>query len=244
MGKLITIWGSPNSGKTSVSVKLACMLCRGNDSSEKAVILILTDLITPAVPVLFPNSRAQDLFSLGSVLSKPDITPYDVAANLMTSRNMDNFGVLGYRAGENRHSFPVAYNEEKIEKFYAMLCTMADYVIVDGMSVAENDLLTDTALRRADTIIRIAAPDLKCLSFLMSQSHIEGGQEKSIQVLNVPSENITAPVSDVASHLGRIYGVLPYSPMLAQQMAEGRMMEPLRDKRYVRNLQMIAERVR
>ncbi len=247
MGKLISVWGAPGSGKTSFSVKLASALCKGRDQSNSAVIVIFTDIISPVMPILFPNYRSQDLFSLGTVLSKPDISPYDVVSNMVTVRSAANLGFLGYRANENKFSFP-EYNEEKAAMFYDMVCSMADYVIVDCMSMPEDNLLTKVALERADQMIRLSSPDLKCLSFTMSQLPIflSNGyvKENQIQIMNTPNQDLAMPVSDISAHLGNILCTVPYSLALVQQAMEGNMTDPLKDKRYTQVMRMIAERLR
>lgn len=71
MGKLIAVWGAPNSGKTALSVKLAEAIY-SRSRGKSAVIVVFTDIVTPTLPVVFPNFRSEDIYSIGSVLSKPD----------------------------------------------------------------------------------------------------------------------------------------------------------------------------
>ena len=62
MGKLIAVWGSPDSGKTTFSVKLAEALYN-RSRGKSAVIVVFTDIVTPTIPVIFPNFRSEDVFS-------------------------------------------------------------------------------------------------------------------------------------------------------------------------------------
>jgi Ni2+-binding GTPase involved in maturation of urease and hydrogenase len=55
MSKIITVWGSPNSGKTTLSVKLARELSKDND-----VILLSTDIVAPPVGMLLPYIKEKD----------------------------------------------------------------------------------------------------------------------------------------------------------------------------------------
>ena len=64
MGKLIAVWGSPDSGKTTFSVKLAEALYN-RSRGKSAVIVVFTDIVTPTIPVIFPNFRSEDVFSVG-----------------------------------------------------------------------------------------------------------------------------------------------------------------------------------
>ena len=49
-----------------------------------------------------------------------------------------------------------------------MLKSLVDFVIVDCNSSLDN-LLSATAVEQADTVIRLATPDLKSISFFSSQ---------------------------------------------------------------------------
>ena len=51
-GKIIAVWGSPASGKSTFAVKLATAIY---DNFESTVIVLFTDLETPMIPVIFPN---------------------------------------------------------------------------------------------------------------------------------------------------------------------------------------------
>lgn len=48
---------------------------------------------------------------------------------------------LGYKDSENKHSFP-DYTEEKAKYLYDVLVGIADYVIVDCMSIPDSNFLT------------------------------------------------------------------------------------------------------
>ena len=68
-GKIIAVWGSPHSGKTTFATKLATAIY---SSFESTVITLYTDLETPVIPVLFPFEKSEDLGSLGYPLSKTE----------------------------------------------------------------------------------------------------------------------------------------------------------------------------
>ena len=97
-------------------------------------------------------------------------------------------------------------------------------------------------------MIRLSSPDLKCLSFTMSQLPIflSNGyvRENQIQIMNTPNQDLAMPVSDISAHLGNILCTVPYSFALVQQAMEGNMTAPLKDKRYTQVMRMIAERLR
>ena len=105
MGKLIAVWGSPGSGKTTFSVKLAEALYN-RSRGKSAVIVVFTDIVTPTIPVIFPNFRSEDVFSVGTILSKPDFFADDVVSNMVMTKDRMNLGFLGYKDGETITAFP------------------------------------------------------------------------------------------------------------------------------------------
>ncbi len=245
MGKLIAVWGVPASGKTVFSMKLAETLYH-RDRGKNAVIVVFADDVTPTIPVVFPNFKSDDTFSVGTVLSKPDFFADDVVSNIVMLRDRMNLGFMGYKDGENVYSYP-AYPERKAKHFYEVLCGNCDYVIVDCMTMPDANDLTKIALEEADEIIYLLTPDLKSISFQMSHRMMLQNRgylgEKTISVMNIPRQELFLSASDAKAHLGKILFSLPYSQALAEQYMEGCLYEPLKDKKYMKIMQGIAERV-
>ena len=71
MSKLIAVWGSPNSGKTSFTVKLASAVYERYNST---VLALCCDDATHALPCLFPGFKSDELYSVGAPLSHTEIT--------------------------------------------------------------------------------------------------------------------------------------------------------------------------
>ena len=71
MAKMIAVIGSPGSGKTTVTMKLAQELYCA--TTNGAVIYLSPSLKVPAIGVLFPNYTPDSIFSLGEMLDKTDI---------------------------------------------------------------------------------------------------------------------------------------------------------------------------
>ena len=108
--KIITVWGSPHSGKTTFSLKLGQALY---EKTHASVVVLFCDSTTPSLSVLFPNFKTTELYSVGTVLSKTDIYANDVVSNLITVKERANLGFLGYKNKENRFSFP-EYDGSKV----------------------------------------------------------------------------------------------------------------------------------
>ena len=67
---VLAVWGSPSSGKTVVSVKLADYLAR----KKKNVLLIFADMTTPPLPCICASSDLEGEKSLGSILAATHVT--------------------------------------------------------------------------------------------------------------------------------------------------------------------------
>ena len=76
-GNVVAVWGSPSSGKTTVSVKLAHYLA----SRKKNVILLLCDMVSPPLPCLCNPADLVEEHSLGSVLGAAHVTPSLIKEN-------------------------------------------------------------------------------------------------------------------------------------------------------------------
>jgi MinD-like ATPase involved in chromosome partitioning or flagellar assembly len=242
--KIITVWGSPHSGKTTFALKLAEALY---EKTKATVIVLFCDMTTPTLPILFPNHKANELYSIGNVLSKTDIFANDVVSNLITLKERMNLGFLGYRNKENRFSFP-EYTSDKVEELFRALREVADYIVVDCETNPQNSVLTDYAMKRANILCKLATPDLSSLGFYQSQNGVmmAGGYYPTEQllVMNIPSDDLTMLSTDTGAHLGKVDLVVPYSQTLREQYLEGKLVLPTHDKRYMQAIRAAVEAVR
>ncbi len=99
MGKMIAVWGSPASGKTVFSIKLAQTLYH-RSRGKNAVIVVFADVRTPTIPVVFPNFKSEDVYSVGEVLSKPDINTDDVVSNMLVIHGKDTSAIWDIKRGK------------------------------------------------------------------------------------------------------------------------------------------------
>ncbi len=114
------------------------------------------------------------------------------------------------------------------------------------MAIPDANGLAKIALENADKIVRLATPDLSCISFGLSHMplFISRGYlgEKTISVMNIPRQELLLSASNAKEQLGKIMFSVPYSQALAEQYMNGCLYEPLKDKKYVKIMQEIAER--
>lgn len=242
-GKIIAVWGSPHSGKTTFATKLATAIY---SSFESTVITLYTDLQTPMIPVLFPFDKPEDLGSVGYPLSRTEVEQSDIINNLVTVKEMQNFGFLGYRTGENRYTYP-KFGKAKAEDLLNALCNLADYVIVDCTSDLEGNILAQTAIEKADQIIRLSSPDLCSISFFLSQLSVYTDSrfrlEDHIQGLNTPDADVYMPIEEAKTQLGEISFTLPFSSAVKEQFQQGKLHVKTTDKRFEARMQEIAGKV-
>lgn len=242
MSRMIAIWGAPNSGKTVFAVKLASAIY---DQYNSTVLMVSCDNTAPGLPSLFPNFKGDDLFSVGVPLSKTDITQQEVVKSIVTLKNKNNLGFLGYKDGENKFSYPTI-DHIKAHTFFEVLKSIADFVVVDCTSILDN-ILSDTAVQEADEAIRLASPTLKCISFFTSQLPLYAEPkyklDRQIIGLNCTESNCYMPVEEVKTHLKEVAFTLPYCQEIRQQTIDGDLIRPVSDKRFSAKLRAIVDKV-
>lgn len=111
-GGVLAVWGSPSSGKTVVSVKLAEHLAK----KKRNVILILADMVTPPLPYLCAPSDIEQERSLGSILAASHVTENLIKKNCMFYRKNDYLSMVGMLKGENVFTYPPYEKEDLIYK--------------------------------------------------------------------------------------------------------------------------------
>lgn len=106
MGKVITVWGSPGSGKSM----FCCILAKALTRDKRKAIIINADMNVPMLPVWLPEQIIQTNTSIGQVLSSVEIDTSLVASHVTVLKNYPFIGMMGYAAGEN----PLSYQRSNI----------------------------------------------------------------------------------------------------------------------------------
>lgn len=201
MGKMIAVCGSPGSGKTTAVLKIAEEIYYAKKDS---VIFLSPDLNVPCLAFIFPNCKEGELYSVGKAMDRTDIYREDVLRQMNHVKSMENFGFLGYKAGENGYTYPRP-TEDKILNLFSLLRELANYVIVDCADNAD-ELISSMAKSHADRLIQLINPDLKCMAYYSSNAGMfELNAENRIKVMNITDKDLFLPISEVAN----FYYILP-----------------------------------
>lgn len=150
MGKVITVWGSPGSGKSM----FCCILAKALTRDKRKAIIINADMNVPMLPVWLPEQIIQTNTSIGQVLSSVEIDTSLVASHVTVLKNYPFIGMMGYAAGEN----PLSYPEVK----YAMVLQLIHAAVKKGINYlkAHQPLLVDERFRFSEhmTFAGLARP--------------------------------------------------------------------------------------
>lgn len=213
-------------------------------SPEMRIYTVFTDNVTPAISTVFPLKKSSEVFSVGTALSKAEITQQDIDTCTVTSADKPNIGFLGYKDTENHYTYPFA-DELKCMELLALLQDKADVVIVDCMSVP--DKLSEVALKKADMVLQVVSPDLKSIAFCSSQLPLLADpayhSEKHLVVLNEVTNDVYAPVEEAANHFRKPAFHMTYSREIREQTIRGELLTPIHDKKYNLALGMIVQRI-
>ena len=227
--KVIAIWGSPDSGKTTFSVKAAKLLA----ADKRNVLMIHCDDETPVIPTLISSPEGSEK-SLGDLLSKTNLTVDTVLQHSFAFGSSGYISFLGYVSGDNAISYP-EYTLQSVKNLFG-LCKRVpdiDFILVDCSHHTISNLLTAYALESADIVFRIGTPDTKSMVYLVSQ----------VQALLDPKFKIHRQIgilNKVRNHSTTLYesaferGVARYDfsfcPGLEDQFAEQRLLDSLPGK--------------
>lgn len=221
---VLAVWGSPASGKTTVSVKLAEHLAR----KKRNVLLIFADMTTPPLPCICPQTDLEGDKSLGSILAAAHVTESLVKNNCVFYRKNDYLSMIGMRKGENVFTYP-PYEQEQAAELIGQAREIAPCVIIDCTSTIASDILSAVALMEADTVLRLVNCDLKSISYLSSQLPLlhdnKWDADKQLKVAsNVKQQEASSHIEQV---LGNVAFQIPYSREVETQYLEGEMLAEL-----------------
>lgn len=239
MSKVITVWGSPGSGKSM----FCCILAKALTRDKRKAIIINAETGLPMLPVWLPEQVIQTHASIGQVLSSVEIDTTLVASHVTVLKNYPFIGLMGYCAGENPLSYPeVRYN--MVLELVAAATRLVDYVILDCSSNMTN-VFTPAAIESGDMVIRILTPDLKGVNYLKAHqpllvdSRFRYSQHMTLAGMARPFHAL----DEMGYIIGGFDGLLPYGKEIDRCATEGGMFRAINycNPKYTASLNKILE---
>ena len=237
--RVIAVWGSPRSGKTTFSCRMGTALASGSDErrgGKRTVIVVGPDLETPVLPMLFPRRHREELPSLGKLLSMPDCTREELLGSLTVPAKGggagDRLAYLGYGPCDHALRYP-APSARAVGKVWKQLTELADVLIADCPSDLRHPLAL-YAMKNAETVFRLLSCDLP--SAVWEASHRERyaarpddpegalrelDWEKQIPVATNPDGSRCRPAEDFRQAVTAFRFSLPFRKEWQTALAEG-----------------------
>lgn len=221
--QILAVWGSPGSGKTTLSVKIAKEL----EALKYSVALVLCEDELPMLPILLPNGK-QSHPSLGHLLALPRISQAEILKHSVPYGNRGNISLLGYKHEDYETLYP-EYSDSMARNFLISLTRLCDKVIIDCSHRLLENVLTAVSLATADAVLRVVNADLKSSTYISSQRQVltdaKFHYDDQITVLN----NVmpTQPDTVYSEIFGGASYILPHIPSIEEQFESGKLAESL-----------------
>ncbi len=225
--QVLAVWGSPSSGKTIMSVKIARYIA----SQKKNVILVLADMSAPPLPFICPPSDLEAELSMGNILGAAHVTETLIKQNAILHRKNEYLTMLGMLKGENAFTYP-PYTETQAKELLSELRKMADYIIIDCTSNITGDVLSAVSLIESDAVLRLVSCDLKSISYLSSQLPLLLDNKFNANKQYKAASNVDDFQADdnIEQVVGGVSFKIPHSEEVYRQFLTGNLFAGLSDK--------------
>lgn len=245
MARIISIYGPPDSGKTTVSVALSEVLANKGYNT----CIVCCDNKVPTIPVLLPQTvnkvgaPASKVRSIGKVLSCVDFSASDILNQFVYTNKYKNIVLIGYAYGENESSYPLPTDYDAYE-FIKKLADMVDYIIVDcGNDITSS--LCKVSMEHSDSILRIAGSSYKDIVYYASNESLipEGAIKKAEHILIAPKMVKQDNMEYLKGFYGEINYKMKYDENVSKMMAFGEYFIKDFPSHYLNEIKKICEEV-
>ena len=225
--QVLAVWGSPSSGKTIMSVKLARYIA----SQKKNVILVLADMSAPPLPYVCPSSDLESELSLGNILGAAHVDENLVKQNAILHKKNEYLTMFAMLKGENAFSY-APYTETQARELVHVLRQLADYIIIDCTSNITNDVLSAVSLIESDAVLRLVSCDLKSISYLNSQLPLLLDNKFNANKQYKAASNVSSFQADdeIEQIVGGVSFKIPHSDEVYKQFLAGNLFGGLTEK--------------
>lgn len=188
MAKLISVYGPPNSGVTTLCMGMAQVLSK----KKYSVCVVCCNNLVPTIPTIIPQSAnkvgavSNKIKSIGKVLKLINFTTNDILEQFVYSKSYNNIALIGYGYGETNLTYPEP-TEYDVYSFFGKLSEMVDYIILDCDKNPLN-MITKVGLEKADAIIKVCGAGYKDIAYFASINSIlpEGEVKKADHITVFP----------------------------------------------------------
>lgn len=221
--QILAVMGSPSSGKTITSMKIANALAK----HKKNVIVVTLDPCCPVIPYLLENKSEQEV-SLGELFTQMQVSQNDILKACVEVPNNQYITLLGFKLGESFSSYPKIVANKVIDVF-ANLRQLADFVIIDCSTVIEADVATIVGLQVADKILKLGTANLKGISYFHTTNRLIADSKfrKEKQISAIGNYRMGQEWEAVAQQYGGVSYLVPYCEELESQFEEQRLFDNL-----------------
>lgn len=225
--KIISLWGSPGSGKTFLCSAIGDALTKGN----KRVAVINMDILTYALQIWVPQEKFTQDNSLSTlVFGNAQMSETEILKRLIIHPRNSNLGFMGFCNGDNFLSF-MRIGIEKTYDLLNQLSTFLDYIILDCPNNPQNTF-TAFALENSNVIFRCVNPDVKSATFCdMVLPMLTDKKYKLFEhVILLNGVKPFSPVDEAQQRMGIANIQIPWSTEAEKKYLGGQMLNHLSDK--------------
>ncbi|MEG2053756.1 MAG: zeta toxin family protein, partial [Oscillospiraceae bacterium] len=132
MLKTLAVWGSPGSGKSTVSLALAWELVK----DKQNVLVVNTDCTVPNLPVYLPMLKTNEdgNASIGTVLDSANRTQETLKNKIHLHEKSACLGFMALESGETPLSYKTFEKSKKYSFLKLLQAQPVDYIIFDCQS--------------------------------------------------------------------------------------------------------------
>ncbi|MFI3249932.1 MAG: AAA family ATPase [Eubacteriales bacterium] len=226
--KIVAVMGSPSSGKTVTTIKLAMALA----SHKKSVVIVALDRQCPVIPYVLSSKEEQPL-SLGEFFSEEkhaDPLP------TLTVPNHTFLEIIGYGLEDCQGNV----TEDDVCQLLTKAQSQADYVLVDCSSNFE-EVATITAVELADVVIQVGSADTKGLSYYANVDKLLDVGKRGVFVMGNLRKGQDFP--SISKSYGGVRHCFPFCLEIHRQWLETKLFHPLEEKNSQKYQKVMAKLV-